>query len=103
MASWALNQVTAPDNYADAATLDQLPILDHVNIDVTNQGIYWQVKQTTSLDPRQGGTWNPEVYMAPGSRTLQRAGMVGLRFRAAIAAAQLAGTQAIVTVECVQS
>lgn len=108
MASWAINQQVAPDEYgtdAQSGVLDRLPVLDHVNVDVANQGIYWSLKQTDDLDPRQSGSWQPEVYMAPGSRTLSRAGMVGVRFRAAVPAAQLSPgvLQAVVTVEAVES
>lgn len=105
MTSFALNNITAPDNYTPAGTLDQLPILDHVNIDVTNSAIYWSIKQTTDLTTPYTGTWQPEVFMLPGSRTIARAGIVGIRIRAAVPAAGLptGGSQAQVTVEAVQS
>lgn len=106
MASWAINQQTAPDTFDTSSTLDKLPVLDHINIDVVNQGIYWQVKQAGAMDPSGlSGVWNPPVYMLPGSRTLQRAGMVGFRFYAATPAAKLpaGSSQAVVTVECVES
>lgn len=114
MASFTLNNVTAPDAYTPGtptptqpvvATLDLLPILDHVNIDVVNAAIYWSIKQVSSSDPVLGGSWQPEVFQLPGSRTIRRLGIVGIRFRAAIPAAQIpaGGFQAQVTIEAVQS
>lgn len=105
MSSWALNNIPAPDNYTAASTLDQLPRLDHVNIDVVNGAIYWQLKLA---DPTSGlettGQWDTEVFMLPGSKSLYRYGTVGIRIRAAIPAGQLpaGSTQAQVTVEAVQ-
>jgi len=97
----AINVLTAPDTYTPASTLDTGNFVDHFNIDVYNQGIYWSIRQG---HPRQSpgmAQWGPDVYMAPGSRTINRLWLVGMRFRAAIPAAQLpAGTsQAIVTLE----
>lgn len=108
MPSYALNNITAPDAYTPTggtATLDPLPVLDHVNIDVVNQAIYWSIKQTNDLTTNLSGSWQPEIFMLPGSRTLTRVGMVGIRVRAAIPAAQLpvGATQAQVTVEAVES
>lgn len=105
MGSWALNNVTAPDAYSTAATLDNLPYPSWVNLDVANQAIYWQLKQASGPTPMYTeGTWGTEVYMVPGSRTLLRQKMRGIRVRAATPAAQLpAGqAQAQVTVEAVQ-
>lgn len=100
--SWAINNMTAPDAYTAASTLDNLPYPGSVNIDVANSSIYWQVKQVLS---RSGlsteGTWQEETFMLPGSRSIYRPGIRGFRFRAAIPAAQLpaTGTQAQVTAE----
>lgn len=106
MSSWALNNITAPDNYTPGSTLDTLPVLDHVNLDVSNQAIYWQLKladPTSQLETT--GQWDQEVFMFPGSRSLYRTGMVGIRIRAAVVAASLpAGSiQAQVTVEAIQA
>lgn len=102
MSSWALNNITAPDAYTSASTLENLPYPGRINIDVFNQGIYWQLKQSTSTTALSTeGTWGQEVYMAPGSRMLARRGVRGIRIRAAIKAANLpaGGSQAQVTVE----
>lgn len=105
MPSYALNNLTAPDQYTAASTLDGLPVLDHVNLDVLNQPIFWSIKQTNDLTTDMSGAWQPEVFMAPGSRTITRAGVVGVRVRAAVPASSLpagiGGAQ--VTVEAVQS
>jgi hypothetical protein len=105
MPSYALNNITAPDKYGKTSTLDPLPVLDHINIDVTNQAIYWSIKQTNQLTTDLSGAWQPEVFMAPGSRSISRHGVVGIRIRAAVAAANLpaGSTQAQVTVEAVES
>lgn len=105
MPSYMLNNITAPDQYQSTSTLDNLPVLDHVNLDVSNQGIFWSLKQTSDLTTDITGAWQPEVYMLPGSRILDRDGVVGIRIRAAIAAANLpaGGSQAQVTVEAVVS
>lgn len=105
MPSFALNNITAPDKYVGSSTLDQLPVLDHVNLDVSNGAIYWSVKQTNDLTTPLSGAWQPEVYMIQGSRTITRRGIVGIRIRAAVAAGSLpaGATQAQVTVEAVES
>lgn len=105
MPSYALNNITAPDNYNKASTLWPLPILDRINIDVANGGIYWSIAQTNSLTTDRSGAWQPEVFMSPGSRTLSRAGAIGIRIRAAIPAASLpaGSSQAQVTVEAVEA
>ena len=108
MSSWSLNNITAPDAYTSGpggSTLDNLPVLDHVNIDVANGGIFWQLKLAAPgpVAP-ESGNWDNETFMLPGSRTLQRRGMVGIRVRAAVPVAQLpaGATQAAVTVEAIQ-
>jgi hypothetical protein len=99
--SWALNNITAPDAYTDAATLRNLPFPARVNIDVANGGIYWQVQRTTGTALYSEGAWDSEVFMLPGSRSLIRSGIRGFRVRAAIPAASLPAGQlaAQVTVE----
>ena len=104
MPNAALNAVTAPDNYTGASTIDGGQFIEHFNIDVANQAIYWQMKQASRIgDGPQMATWQAEVQMLPGSRTIKRAAMTGARFRAAIPAASLpaGSTQAIVTLEVV--
>lgn len=100
----ALNAINAPDAYTVQATLDGGMILDHINLDVINQGVYWQIRQIPQVGfPPQSASWQPEVFMAPGSRTIDRAGMVGVRVRAATPLASLpAGTlRSVATVEAV--
>lgn len=104
MPNSALNNITAPDQYAIAATLDTGNWLDHINIDVVNQAIYWQIKQTSrATDTPQLSTWQAEVFLAPSSRTIDRPGMTAVRIRAATPAASLpvGSSQAQVTVEII--
>lgn len=102
--SWAINNLTAPDAYSNASTLQNLPWPGSINIDVANSAIFWQVNQVLS---RSGlnteGTWQEETFMLPGSRSIYRPGLRGFRFRAAIPAAQIpsTGNQAQVTAEAV--
>lgn len=108
MSSYALNNVTAPDAYAatgsGGAILEIVEFAEHVNIDVTNQAIFWQVKQAAGQnDTVNLSTWQQEVFMIPGSRSLYRKRVNGIRFRAATPAAQLpaGSSQAQVTAEIV--
>ncbi len=105
MPSYPLNNITAPDQYTPASTLFPLPVLDHINIDVANAAIYWSIAQSNDLTTNLSGAWQPEVFMLPGSRSITRLNMVGVRIRAAIPAAQLptGSAQAQVTVEAVES
>jgi|SRR5215472_2823697 len=125
MPSFILNNLIASDPPGDPASvpaftfpnpgatgvpapiLDNLPICDHINIDVMNASVYWASKEVTgntSLD--RLGTWQQFVFMPPGSRTIYNrgGGLVGFQFYAAIPAAHIpAGSfQARVTVEAVQ-
>jgi hypothetical protein len=99
--AWALNNITAPDAYSSSATLLNLNGVTRINIDVANQGIFWQLQRATGTGLFTEGSWDQEVFMAPGSRSLFRAGIVGARVRAAIPAADLPANtnQAIVTME----
>lgn len=99
--SWALNNITAPDAYSSSATLLNLNGVTRVNIDVANGGIYWQLQRSTGSGLYTEGSWDQEVFMATGSRSLFRTNITGVRIRAAVPAASLpAGTsQAQVTVE----
>lgn len=104
MPNSARNAVTAPDQYSAASTLDGGQFIKWFNLDVANQAIYWQAKQVNRIgDNPQMATWQAEVYMTPASRTINRPGLVGARFRAAIAAASLpaGSSQAVVTLEVV--
>lgn len=99
--AWALNNITAPDAYSPASTLLNLNGVTRINIDVTNQGIYWQLQRSTGSGLFTEGSWDQEVFMANGSRSLFRAGVTGVRVRAAVPAASLpaGSSQAQVTVE----
>lgn len=119
MPSYPLNNFTAPDAYlppgatagngrgqtCGPATLQQLPPIDHVNIDVANTSIYWSIAQAAPLDANRAGTWQDETFMSPGSRTITRQGITGIRVRAAVTASLLPASvvQAQVTVEAVSS
>lgn len=99
--AWAMNNITAPDQYADASTLENVNGVTRVNIDVANQAIYWQLKIAGGSGLYSEGSWDQEVFMLPGSRSLFRPRIQGIRIRAAIPAAQLpaGGSPAQVTVE----
>lgn len=94
--SWAKNDVVAPDAYTIAATLDGLPAVRRATIDVVNQPVFIQVKQITGsyAGAAEGqATWGTEERLLPGSKNLARAGIVGIRWRAAIPAAQVPAGQ----------
>jgi hypothetical protein len=99
--AWALNNITAPDQYDDAATIQNINGVTRVNIDVANQAIFWSLKLAGGTGLYTEGTWDQEVFMLPGSRSLFRPGIVGIRVRAAIPAADLpsGASPAQVTVE----
>lgn len=118
MSSYSLNNFTAPDAYlapgavgsnsrsqvTGPATLQRLPLLDHINLDVSNSAVFYSLLLTNSLDPNAaGGSWQPDTFQIPASKTITRKGLVGIRIRAAVTGANLAATatQAQVTVEAV--
>lgn len=101
MPSWALNNITAPDNYAPGSTLDSLPPCS-INVQVLNQGIFWQIRQvSTPSRLYTEGTWGTETLWLPSDGPIYRDQARGFRFRAATPLASLpAGAlQAQVTVE----
>jgi hypothetical protein len=96
--SWALNNITTADAYSAANTLANLPFPSRVNIDVSNAAIYWQLQQAASVTGLSTeGTWQQEIFMTSGSRSLFRSGIRGVRVRSAVG-----GTPAQVTVEAVE-
>lgn len=105
--SWSINNLTAPDNYTPASTLDNLPAVSRVTLDIANGAIYYQLREIrvggAGRTERMADTWGQETLVTPQSKPLHRRGIVGVRFRAAIAAAQLpAGQlQAQVTVQAI--
>ena len=107
--AYALNNITTADAYTAANTLDVVALIGkyagtlkvadiaellcvRANIDVANAAIFWQVK----LGPTEPFS-RPELFMLPGSRTLTRRQIAGLRVRSAKVA-----TPAQVTVELVR-
>lgn len=99
--SWVINNLTAPDNYTAASTLQNIAGTSKINVDVTNAAIFWQLQQAGASGLYTTGSWSNEVFMAPGSRSLIRDNVTAFRFRAAVPAGQLpvGGAQAQVTVE----
>lgn len=94
--NFALNNVTTSDGYTTANTLEGLPQSARVNIDVSNNAIYWQLKRVSARAPQ--GDWEQEVFMIPGSRSLNRTGITGIRVRSAVS-----GKASQVTVEVITS
>lgn len=99
--AWALNNITAPDAYSASSTLTNLNGVTRINIDVSNAGIYWQLQVAAGTGLYTEGSWDTEVFMSPGSRSLFRSNVTGVRIRAAVPAASLpaGSSQAQVTVE----
>lgn len=96
--SWALNNITVPDQPNASSTLINLPFPSKINLDVYNAAILWQLNQVTSPSGLSTeGTWGEPVFMAPGSRSLFRPGVRGIRIWNAVA-----GAPAQATVEAVQ-
>lgn len=98
----ALNLVTAPDAYSAQSTVSG-HLFPRIIIDVNNQGIYRQLQVTYSGS--SVGVWeDTEVFQGPGSKELRRSNVTGIRFRAAVKAANLpaGSTQAVVTIEAVE-
>lgn len=96
--SWPMNNITTEDNYPAERTskcLEGGPG-SRVVIDIYNAAIYYQLK----CDPKGGAggqaRWQPEVFAAPGSRSIVRRGIFGVRCRSAVK-----GTAAQVTMEIV--
>jgi hypothetical protein len=117
VASYALNNFRAPEQYLPVgatatdsagqtcgpATLGPLPLLSHINLNVNNASVYFSLMLTNDLSVVGFGAWQPETFLTPGYMVIQRFGVVGIRVRAAVKATNLpaGGTQAQVTVECV--
>jgi len=106
MPSATVNNQTAPDTYPASPSpliVSGLPTLDHININVANQGIYFQLEQYSPATSDRAGNWQQETFMPPGSVTLTRQFCTGIRFRAAVPAAQLPANniQAQVSIEAV--
>jgi hypothetical protein len=105
--NYALNNVTAPVGAPIGVGLPGCSTLAigqwvySFNVDVVNSSILWQLQGVAlpTGDP-QMADWTPFawVQMTPGSRTLSRNGVTGIRF---YAANPTANPQAIVTIEAV--
>lgn len=90
-----LNNVETANGYTPGTTLDSIAACTRLNIDVYNQSIFWQLR--VSPEPvERSGSWQDEVFMGPGSRTLSRRYITGARVRSAVA-----GKPARVTLEAV--
>lgn len=103
MPNQVINALVAPDSYNNASTIRPTRKIDHISIDVVNAGIYWQLYEYSSPNDAETGYITNEVFMAPGSKIIDRDGLCGIRFRAAIPLADLPAStfQAVVTVEAV--
>jgi len=98
MPNAALNNVTTADGYTVANSLDTSAFADHINIDVANAAVFWQIKQINRLgENAHMATWQTEVFMTPGSRSIRRPGVTGVRVRSGAA-----GVPAQVTIELAQ-
>jgi hypothetical protein len=95
-----LNNVTTQDAYVAATTLDGFPPAARVTIDVylsevVPSAVYWQLR--VGQGPHENpGNWEDEVFMGPGSRTVSRTWITGVRVRSA-----KAGKPAQVTIQTV--
>lgn len=95
--SWPLNNITTEDAFPADHTnkcLEGGPG-SRVVIDIYNAAIYYQLK----CDPKGAvgqARWMPEVFAAPGSRSIVRRGIFGVRCRSAAK-----GVPAQVTMEIV--
>ncbi len=103
MPNVAINNITAPDNYTQQSTIDPGRKIDYLTLIVANQGIFFTLKEYTPPQEARAGYDTAEVYMPPGSRTIDRDTLCGIKVRAAIAAGSLpaGSSQAVVTVEAV--
>lgn len=91
--SYPLNNVATVDGYVTVNTLDNIPTVARVNIEVLNAGIYYQLRASEAGPRIQAADWNPEVRLNPSRNSLDRV-TTGIRVRSAVA-----GTPAIVNIE----
>lgn len=82
-------------SYTQTSTLENLPPCVKVTLDATNGSIYYQIKRLDGISG-PGGSWNPETFMVPGSKGIQRVGITGVRVRSASATTPAT----LVTAEC---
>lgn len=94
--SWALNNVTTKDKY-EAATTIETGLAKRATIDVYNKAIFVSVL-TEPRGVKGQAQWQPERFAAPGSLTLARKGLFGVRVRSAVK-----GEAAQVTIEVLAS
>lgn len=91
--SVVLNNITTEDDYAEETTLEGGGECARVEIDVYNAGIYLQLKLGQD---EATARWQPERFIAPEGRIIDRRWIWGARVRSA-----LAGVPAQVTLELV--
>lgn len=91
--SWALNNVTSENAYSEKTTLET-GLAKRASISVFNASILYQVLTEPERGMKGLAIWQPEVFLAPGSLSIGRRGLYGIRFRSAVA-----GKPAQVTVE----
>lgn len=90
--SWTLNNVTTKDKYEDATTIST-GLGKRAAIDVYNNAVFVSVL-TEPRGVKGQAQWQPERFVAPGSISLARKGLFGVKVRSAAA-----GKAAQVTVE----
>ena len=100
MPTYALINVTAPDAYNAASTLDNLPVCNQVVIQLVNQAVYYQIREVAdhATLTRDLPDWSDERFLAPSVAMLSSRRFRGIRFRAAVKAANVpaGSSQAII-------
>jgi len=84
--SYWINNATAPDNAPTyASTLDNLPLIDHIVLNINNAAIYWSIKLSDNyLGHDKFGAWQPYILAIPQTIILYRSNAVGFKFYAAV-------------------
>lgn len=95
-----LNNVEAPDEYADSATLET-PGAGELRVSIANQAVYMQKRDRLTVPPgttAKAVPWSQEEFLEPAFYTFWD--LDGVRFRAATKKASLpaGGVQARVTI-----
>jgi hypothetical protein len=89
---YSLNNITAPDAYAQASTL-YCQSTRRLNLDVSNGAIYYQLGSGQIGSAGGDPIWDAtEYYMTPSFRALDRA-CDAIRIRAAVVASKLPAGQ----------
>lgn len=80
--AYSLNNATPGVAYAATATLEGLEPCVKVNFAVSNGLVFYQIKTASFGIHGASGTWLPEVALVPGSKSVTRNGITGVRVRA---------------------